>query len=209
MTHRTSKSHFAEPILVAFCGGKGHGKGTAAEILTRKYAFDQIEFADGLRKTVATALRCDVSWFTDPATKEEIDPRTGKSRRYWLQWIGTEGFRALWENVWVSWWSQEIEDRGRATEQLMVTTTDLRFPNELEAVRRMGERAIVIRVTNPHVTASSDAHLSEAHYTSFAVDYDITNDGTIRDLHRQVEDIVWEHFPKTMKSHFNRLCETP
>jgi hypothetical protein len=188
-SNRKSSSHSPKPRIIALCGGKGHGKGTAADVLIRKYGFRQIEFADGLRKTVATALRCDPSWFTDPATKEEIDPRTGKARRFWLQWIGTEGFRSLYENTWVDWWSGEIGDCGTPA----IVTTDLRFPNELEAVRRLGHNALVIRVSNPRLPVPTDTHESERHFGSFDVDYDLVNDRSIRELQYEVENVIWDH----------------
>lgn len=172
------------PIIFAFCGAKGHGKDTAAEVLLSKYGFNRVSFADGLRKTVCTALREPEEYFTDPDKKEEIDPRTGKSRRYWLQWIGTQGFRALWENVWVSWWSKEIEDKAYPR----VVVTDVRFPNELAAVRAF-PNSVVIRVRNHRKAIGGDNHASEAHFMDFDVDFDLENNGSIESLQNSVEAI--------------------
>lgn len=179
----------SSPIVVGFCGAKGHGKDTAAEVLTNFYGFVRVSFADGLRKTVCTALRVNESYFTDPARKEEIDHRTGKPRRFWLQSIGTEGFRALWDDVWTTWWSKEITEKGYGR----VVTTDVRFPNEVNALRSF-QKSILIRVTNPAKPVGDDLHASEAHYMTFDVDYDIVNDGTIEDLQGHVRDIVAARF---------------
>lgn len=178
-----------QPIVIGFCGAKGHGKDTAAQILIDNLGFKKVSFADGLRKTVCTALRCNEQYFLDPDKKEEIDPRTGKSRRYWLQWIGTEGFRALWEDIWVEWWRQEILSKGYER----VVTTDVRFPNEMRVLKDF-PNARVIRVTNPSKPINNDAHASELHYQSFKVDLDIKNDSTIAALQATTQQFVADNF---------------
>ena len=179
--------HFkpSPPIIIGFCGAKGHGKDTAAEVLLRKYDFVKVSFADRLRKTVATALGCNEQFFLDPDKKEEIDPRTGKSRRYWLQWIGTEGFRHLWDDVWIEAWKQDV---ARANHD-RILVTDLRFPNEFSAISSM-PNTITIRVENPRKPVNNDAHASELHYRDFDVDFIIDNASTIEVLHHSVETIM-------------------
>lgn len=172
-----SNLRVGEPIVVAFCGKKFHGKDTAASILIEDYGFKQISFADGLRKTVCTALREPLEFFTDPAHKEDIDPRTGKPRRWWLQWIGTEGFRSQWEDVWVSWWQQEILD----SDHNRFVSTDLRFPNELAAVRTFLNN-MVIRVRNPNRAPAVDEHESERYSDEFIVDEQLNNDSSVTSL---------------------------
>ncbi len=173
------------PVVVGVCGAKGHGKDTAAQVLIDEYGFHRISFADGLRKTVCTALRCNEQFFLDPATKEEIDPRIGKPRRFWLQHIGTEGFRSIWADVWVEWWKAEVASCGKDR----IVVTDLRFPNELAAIRQLPV-AYVLRVENPLKPASGDAHASEAHYNTFTVDGVLINGSTIEDLHHTVRDFA-------------------
>lgn len=177
-------NHFA-PTIIGFCGAKGHGKDTAAQVLIDKYDFVKVSFADRLRKTVATALGCNESYFLDPERKEEIDPRTGKSRRYWLQWIGTEGFRHLWDDVWIEAWKQDVRNANH--DRILVT--DLRFPNEFTAISGM-KNAMTIRVENPRKPVNNDAHASELHYRDFDVDYVINNAFSIEALHNHVRLIA-------------------
>lgn len=179
----------ASPLVVGFCGAKGHGKDTAADVLRRSLGFSLLSFATGLRRTVALALRVNESYFTNPDTKEDIDTRTGKSRRYWLQWIGTEGFRTLWDDIWVDWWKREITDLGMPR----VVATDIRFQNEFDAVKSF-ERSLMIRVVNPNKEDSGDKHASEAFYRTFDVDYEITNDGTVAELQQKTLAVVTTHF---------------
>jgi hypothetical protein len=177
------------PTVIGFCGAKFHGKDTAAKVLIDEYGFVPVSFADGLRKTVATALRVNPSWFLDPEKKEEIDPRTGKSRRYWLQWIGTEGFRALWPDVWVTWWENEILDRGYSR----VVTTDMRFPNEIAALYEFFPiTATSVRITDPRKPVGDDLHASESHYKNFEVNYDVLNDSDVPRLHQKIRRIAEE-----------------
>lgn len=177
------------PMVVGFCGAKAHGKDTAAKLLIEKYDFVPVSFATGLRETVCKALRVEPEYFLDPDNKETIDCRTGKPRRYWLQWIGTEGFRALWEDIWVWWWEQEVLEKGYTR----VVATDLRFPNELVRVRNFD--SLAIRITNPRKPVNNDAHASELHYKDMAVDYDILNDDTIEHLHHLTEAAVLTRWP--------------
>lgn len=177
-----------KPVIVTLCGAKRHGKDTAANVLIENYGFHRISFADGLRKTVCTALRCDESRFLDDKLKDEIDPRTGKPWRYWLQWIGTEGFRALWDDTWIAWWKGAIEDSGHDR----IVCSDMRFPNEFAAAKEM--KALTIRIFNPKVPPSGDLHESERHQQAFHVDHQIINDGTIADLRINTARIVSSHF---------------
>lgn len=178
-----------EPIIVAFCGAKRHGKDTAAKILIKDYGFTRVSFADGLRETVAKALRVNVSYFLDDEKKEEIDPRTGQPRRYWLQHVGTEGFRSLWPDIWLWWWQEEIKARGYER----VVCTDMRFPNEFDIVKSY-KNSLTFRVTDPRKPVNNDGHASEAHYASLPVDMDIANSGTIVDLQTKVENAVRHRF---------------
>lgn len=181
-------------IVVAFTGQKFHGKDTAAKILINNYGFKQVAFADGLRKTVATALRVNPSYFTDPATKEEVDPRTGKPRRYWLQWIGTQGFRALWNNIWIWWAMEEIVSLNVDR----VVITDLRFHNELSELRANFEKVVAIRIIDPRRPASGDLHESEIEIPDLEVDMEIANHSSIAHLHAKVEHFINARFPDMM-----------
>lgn len=180
------------PIVVAFTGFKSHGKDTAAQTLIDNHGFVRVSFADGLRKTVCTALRCEEDWFLDPAKKEEIDPRTGKSRRWWLQWIGTEGFRSQWDDIWVNWWKQEIIEKGYKR----VVTTDMRFPNEAIAVQNSGFRELRLRVDNPNKPPSGDLHASEIHIPNLPVWAVLHNGGSIEDLQQLTRTTVENLFPE-------------
>jgi len=163
------------PLIVGICGAKQHGKGTIAAALTR-FGFKEINFADALKRACSEAFAIPLDVFYDNARKESPLTEFGypnESPRSILQHVGTELFRSRWPNIWIDTWKRMAAGSPR------VVVSDMRFPNELEAVRAM--KGYVIRVTRPGYGAA-DAHASEAHYSAFDVDWDVTNEGAPEDL---------------------------
>lgn len=109
-----------------------------------------------------------------------------------LQKLGTEGGRqVLGENVWVDAGLREaerlLEDGAQG-----VVFTDVRFPNELEAIIDHGGQ--IAHVSRPGVGAVN-GHISEDLAVEFHIgkripDWHIRNDGTLADLARAVEQLV-------------------
>jgi dephospho-CoA kinase len=67
--------------------------------------------------------------------------------------------------------------------------TDMRFPNEMQAVKANG--GITIRVVRPSdKEISLDLHPSETSLDDAKFDYEIVNDGTMEDLKEKVEGII-------------------
>jgi hypothetical protein len=68
--------------------------------------------------------------------------------------------------------------------------TDMRFPNELEAVVEKG--GLTIRVTRDNGTRAIDIdpHPSETSLDNSTFDYEIVNDGTIKELAEKVQIIL-------------------
>ena len=101
-----------------------------------------------------------------------------------LQIVGTELLREGFnKNVHVASTMANIKDKDN------VIITDLRFPNEMEAVKKKG--GITIRVNRPGLTKSN--HLSETSLDSAEFDYEIDNNGTISDLVDKIRNILIEN----------------
>jgi hypothetical protein len=67
--------------------------------------------------------------------------------------------------------------------------TDMRFPNEMQAVKANG--GITIRVVRPSdKEIPLDLHPSETALDDAKFDYEIVNDGTIEDLKEKVEGVI-------------------
>jgi hypothetical protein len=112
-----------------------------------------------------------------------------------LQKLGTDAMRDnLHENVWCNALFADYKDiiEERASDDLVWVNkpnwiiTDLRFPNELKAVK--DRDGITIRVVRPG-TINGD-HPSETALDDAAFDYEIINDGTIEDLIKKVKKVL-------------------
>ena len=120
--------------------------------------------------------------------------------RQFLQNLGTEAMRnGLHTNVWVNALFADynsIDKLIRITEEGLEEweegnypnwiITDMRFPNEMEAV--VERKGITIRVVRPGVLVGT--HASEIALDDAKFDYEIENNGTIEDLVEKVKEIL-------------------
>ena len=102
-----------------------------------------------------------------------------------LQIVGTELLREGFnKNVHVASTMANIKDKDN------VIITDVRFPNELEAVKSRG--GITIRVNRPQLISKDFEHESETSLDNAKFDYIIENDGTLLELIVKVRQILIE-----------------
>ena len=116
--------------------------------------------------------------------------------RKFLQLLGTECMRmGLHVNTWVNALFadyipvvKEWDELGNDTllEYPNWIITDMRFPNEMEAV--VERKGITIRVVRPGT--SNGTHASETALDNAEFDYEIINDGTLEDLVEKVRQIL-------------------
>jgi hypothetical protein len=118
------------------------------------------------------------------------------SVRQMLQWVGTDAMRdVIHPNIWVNalftdyrinFEAKNVEEWGKNLEDNWIIT-DVRFPNELQAVKdRKGISIRVIRRT----TQGISNHPSEIALDDAKFDYTIYNDGTIEELIEKVKQIL-------------------
>lgn len=129
------------------------------------------------------------------------------SVRELLQKLGTEAMRnGLHTNVWVNALFADYKSKwvptGNAIEEDEVSLekeypnwiiTDMRFPNEMEAVEK--RHGITIRVVRPSFMVdgkviAKDLHPSETALDDSKFDYEIINDGTMEELVKKVREIL-------------------
>lgn len=168
-------------VKIALCGTLRSGKDTVADMFREKYKFTSFAFAEGI-------------WETIRLLYPQIYARRHKEKpRRLLQEIGQK-LRMVDENIWVNYTFQRIEEVGASR----IVITDLRQPNELEALKADG--FFIVRVNaEPEVRiarakAAGDnfdmqdlLHETERHVEKFRVDFDISNNGTLEELESQVE----------------------
>lgn len=101
-----------------------------------------------------------------------------------LQRLGTSvGREYLGENFWVDLAFKDL----KFSESYVFT--DVRFPNEAEAIRARG--GVILEVRRPGVGAVN-GHVSESALSGFVPDYVIHNDGSLDDLTDRVGEFLWK-----------------
>ena len=171
---------------VGLTGRARTGKDTAAAALVA-VGWQRVGFADLLRD-VAYAVDPTVSLGDDghgrlSVVVDQIGWEQAKDYddvRRFLQRLGTEGVRNhLGTHVWV--------DAAMARATTPTVFTDVRFPNEAQAIRDAG--GIVVRLTRPTAGAVV-GHSSEQAMDTWPADATICNDGTPAELHAKMMGLV-------------------
>lgn len=167
------------PRLIGFAGPIGAGKTTAAEHLVRAHGFVRIRFAGPL-KDMMRALGLGEAEVDGDRKEVPCPLLCGRTPRWAMQTIGTEwGRELIHPDLWTTIWAARV-----AAATAPVVADDVRFPNEVAGIHRLG--GIVIRVTRPGVAAAG--HASEAQ--ALEVDGEIENGGGLDDLGRRLVNII-------------------
>jgi len=210
-------------LIIGLSGLIGSGKNTAADYLKRSHGFTQLAFADALKDTVGNIFRWPrqlLEGDTDESRifRETIDEwwsrRLGIKNftpRYALQHIGTDVFRQHFsDSIWILSVESKIADLQEHGYSVVVT--DVRFPNEMSALRSLGARSLLIspmqkpawydvargfptyNLTQGMRELYPQVHESEYAWVQEQFDAEIVNSGTINDLYERVEEQlkVWK-----------------
>lgn len=169
--------------------------------------FEIKKFAGKLKQIGSILSGVLVEMFEDQEFKKlNMNPEWGMTYREFLQKLGTEAMRdGLHTNVWVNalfadykseddyklrnyklFEGQEISKEDITQKYPNWIITDMRFPNEMEAIVEKG--GLTIRVVRPGT--STGTHPSEIALDGHTMHYDIINDGTIEDLVEKVRTIL-------------------
>ena len=165
--------------LIGVTGRARAGKDSFAARLVEAHGFTRVAFADPIRDFALTLdplvdghyrlseIVRSLGW---DVAKESI-PEVRRT----LQRLGTEaGRNVLGDRVWIDAALGKIDAVDGP-----VVVTDVRFPNEAEAITSAG--GILVRVVRPgHETA--DAHPSETAMDGYPVHVQVVNDGSLEQL---------------------------
>ena len=200
-------------MIIGINGKIGAGKDTVGTIIqgllyTNKDQSSEIKKFAGKMKQIASILTgISVEKFEDQEFKEcFLDVEWGTVQdiplnsippfadmqfnvmmtvREFLQKLGTEAMRdGLHTNVWVN---ALFADYKKKSNWII---TDMRFPNEMEAVVK--RHGITIRVTRPVKKSKNTPklHSSETALDKAKFDYEIINDGSMEKLVKKVRKIL-------------------
>jgi len=202
-------------MLIGISGKIGSGKDTVGNIIEMLAAtndptvnWEIKKYAGKLKEIACILTGCTLEQLENQEFKKlQIGSDWGMTYRELLQKLGTEAMRnGLHENVWVNalyadykakWVptgdSVAEEDVSLEKEYPNWIITDMRFPNEFDAVKvRDG---ITIRVNRDDQTKAVDvnAHSSENALDDHNFDYVIYNNGSMSDLITKVREILTQN----------------
>lgn len=185
--------------LIGITGRAGAGKDTVVtELQARRPGIGRAAFADALKAECAAAFQCDLRLFTDPDLKERPARELGAVRCTdpgFARFLGTlEWFAELRPRTIMQQWGdwRRAQDPDYWVRMLAITVdaargmgfqafavTDVRYPNELDWLRRSG--GVLWRVQRAGLAPRS-GHSSEWALRDAPADLTITNDDGVEQL---------------------------
>ena len=209
-------------MIIGIVGLIGSGKGTVGDILEETYGFKKQQFAGSLKDAASSIFnwprhllegdtpesrawrkKKDVYW--SEALGKDMSPR------YAMQLLGTEAGRQVFgDDLWPTTVKARIDSDKLNLDHVI---TDVRFPNEIEAIRkwkgsvyriRRGDepkwyriaeiqntqpKSITVKVGKTMENLHPDIHRSEWAWIGQEFDGIIENDGTKTDLKNTIETL--------------------
>ena len=221
-------------MIIGICGFIGSGKDTAADYLVGFHGFRRDSFAGTLKDAVSAVFGWD---------RELIEGRTPEARawreqvdtwwaerlqmphltpRWILQHWGTEVCREHFhDDIWIAALEARLARRADHT-----VISDVRFPNEIKAIRAQGGRILWIqRGVIPHWydiackanrgdkaaqrwLSDNKIHASETSWAGADFDATINNNGRIDELYTTLRTLVQEEKPATERGIYKPLADS-
>lgn len=111
--------------------------------------------------------------------------------RRFLQELGTDAIRnGLHHNTWVNAMMSDYKKSKNVDEEYTYPNwlvTDVRFPNEADAIREKG--GIILRIERKQESKST--HPSEVALDNYPFDYTIVNDGSLEDFETEIKRFLY------------------
>lgn len=181
--------------LLGISGKLGSGKDTLAQFIQEiEPSYEIKKFAGKLKQITGVLCGVDPARFEDQEFKKQMSP-FDMTYRELLQKVGTEAMRnQIHTDVWVRALFAEFEPFSKVLtvippihiSESRWLITDVRFPNEADAIKQRG--GLLIRIyRNPDGPQSlTDLHPSETALDDYPHDITINNNGSLEDLKEQV-----------------------
>ena len=212
-------------MIIGMVGFIGSGKDTAADYLVQTHGFERDSFATSLKDAVSIVFgwpRDMLEGLTPQARhwREQVDAWWSArlnipnlTPRWILQHWGTDVLRNNFhDDIWIA----SFENRMRQS-QRHVVISDVRFPNEIKAIRRLGGMCIWIQrgvlpewyqcalrenttpydqqwILEDHSKLMPQkyplVHQSEWAWIGQEFDAEVDNNGTMQHLYQQIKNLV-------------------
>lgn len=168
------------------------GKTTAARYL-QHFGYAKFAFADPLYAMLRSMLltagyeRSEIDFYLSEG-KENVIPEIGTSCRHLTRTLGTEWGRCIIDqNLWVKVARKRILKEQGDTFRRPICFDDLRFPNELELLKKHGFTLIrVVRETDRNDSHESDLALRD--YDAW--DHVVENNGTPEEFNFKIQKLL-------------------
>lgn len=205
-------------MIVGIVGFAGSGKGTVGDIMIEHHGFAKLSFADAVKDAVSAVFgwqrhllegdtdesrefrECRDSWWSNKLGFE-MTPRLA------MQLMGTEAGRDVFhKDIWIHTVERRIKHRQEVNPENKFVLPDVRFANEVEAIRNWGGFIVrVVRGNDPewynvaeraNKEKNTDLMMNwQVHYSEWAwigeqVDYLISNNGTVPMLEADVKHML-------------------
>lgn len=174
-------------MILGLCGKKQSGKSTVARYLKSKYKFQEISWAEPLKEIIGRQIFGITESHLTSTAKEIVMEKWGLSPRQILQIVGTDCFRnQIHPDIWVILGVEKIQRLIDIGENVVVS--DCRFPNEVEAIRKLDGIVIEIEKLGQ---ISEDTHISENSLKGLVVDEMFQAEaGDLKTLYEQADKLV-------------------
>lgn len=204
--------------VVGLSGFAQSGKTTAALYLEQKYGIRRKHIAEPLRAMLAVLLTAngmkadEITRYLEGDLKEQVIPCLGVTSRYAQITIGTEwGRELISQDLWASTWARGIAD-GES-----VMNDSVRFPNEAEAVRKLGGIVIMIKRPGAKPAKFKWGKIGEFLYDKFGLmwgvhdsersdrikaDFVIHNDASVEQLYADLDEAMAIHLKQVQQTSF-------
>lgn len=200
--------------LIGIHGHAGTGKDTVSNYLHNTYEKVWGEsFASPLKEACSHAFGIPIEHFNSQDLKESRSSFWSASPRQMAQYVGTEMFRNMTQNLvhtsgagnfWVDRLAGKLDgeimlpDDGEYEDGDTVVIADVRFENEIEFV--LANYGLIIHLTRPHASGmvGIPGHSSEHELDLAAIltrvkkgeIHAIANDGTLEYLYTQIDAVI-------------------
>lgn len=186
-TSAEQQQHFSAandnlPPVVAFTGVAGSGKSTATKYLVEKRGYTLVKFAGPL-KDVMRLFGLTEDEIEGDLKEKPCNLLEGRTPRHAMQTLGTQWARdCIGPNFWVKMWRERVVDILAQSGRIVVD--DCRFPNEAQAIRRLG--GDIYKIEGRGGIAGN--HESERGCGD--QDLVLVNDGSVEELHGKIEEAL-------------------
>lgn len=175
--------------VYAFAGPEGGGKTTAAKMVKDAHLDGDaivIGFAEPIKHMMlALGVPYKNLYGTQAEKEEPLDVLCGRSARYAMQKLGTEwGRNMIGDDIWVNAWKARV----LKTPECTVVADDLRFPNEVKAVKDLDGISVIL-TRNAAQWVPDDSHHPSQKFYELDADLAVTAPD-LRALRQAINDLL-------------------